>query len=201
MYESSGLQFFRSTTGIQLGPNTFDEFSVVITFLTILELTEILCSFRLVLEGRTDKEIPESSRLKFLEKKLAKNFVLSDAEDSTSWPLNRGGIADLPLVSTIYSICRKSRESSFWEFINSFVLLTYATLTASKTLLQRLQACLKLTLDSEDLLCWYKRRNDFYELWQQHEGLKTVEMTEAGLDTYNEGYIHQYQPEPLHEIN
>ena len=84
MYESSGLQFFRSTTGIQLGPNTFDEFNVVITFLTILELTEILCSFRLVLEGRTDKEIPESSRLKFLEKKLAKNFVLSDAEDSTS---------------------------------------------------------------------------------------------------------------------
>ena len=69
MYESSGLQFFRSTTGIQLGPNKFDEFSVIITFLTILELTETLCSFRLVLEGRTDKEIPESSRLKFLEKK------------------------------------------------------------------------------------------------------------------------------------
>ena len=35
---------------------------------------EILCSFRLVPEGKTDKEIPESSRLKFLEKFSANNF-------------------------------------------------------------------------------------------------------------------------------
>ena len=32
-------------------------------FLTILGVTEILCSFRLVLEGKTGKEIPEPSRL------------------------------------------------------------------------------------------------------------------------------------------
>ena len=38
------------------------------TFLTILGVTEILCSFRLVLEGKTDKKIPESSRLEFLIK-------------------------------------------------------------------------------------------------------------------------------------
>ena len=57
---------------------------------------EILCSFRLVLEGKTGKEIPESSRFEFLEKFLANNFALSDAEDNTSGPLNRGGIADLP---------------------------------------------------------------------------------------------------------
>ena len=36
------------------------------TFLTILEDTEI-CNFKLVLEGKTGKEIPESSRLEFLE--------------------------------------------------------------------------------------------------------------------------------------
>ena len=35
------------------------------TILTILEFIEILCSFRLVLEGKTGKEIPESSRLGF----------------------------------------------------------------------------------------------------------------------------------------
>ena len=35
------------------------------TFLTILEVTEILCSFRLVLEGKAGKEILESCR--FLE--------------------------------------------------------------------------------------------------------------------------------------
>ena len=47
------------------------------TFLTILGVTEILCSFRLVLEGKTGKEIPESSRLDFLEKFSANNFALS----------------------------------------------------------------------------------------------------------------------------
>ena len=41
---------------------------------------DILCSFRLVLEGKTAKEIPESSRFEFLEKFLANNFALSDAE-------------------------------------------------------------------------------------------------------------------------
>ena len=56
----------------------------------------MLCSFKLVLEGKTGKEIPESSRLKCLENFLGNNFALSDAEDNTSEPLNRGGIADLP---------------------------------------------------------------------------------------------------------
>ena len=64
------------------------------TFLTILGVTETLCSFQLVLEGKTGKEIPESSRLRFLEKFSANNFALSDAEDKTSRPLNIGGIAD-----------------------------------------------------------------------------------------------------------
>ena len=32
------------------------------TFLTILGVREILCSFILIIEGQTDKEIPESSR-------------------------------------------------------------------------------------------------------------------------------------------
>ena len=41
------------------------------TFLTILGVIEILRSFRLALEEKTGKEIPESSRLEFLEKFLA----------------------------------------------------------------------------------------------------------------------------------
>ena len=48
-------QFFRTTTGIQSGPDAFDESRFVITFLTILGIKEILCSFRLVLEGKTGK--------------------------------------------------------------------------------------------------------------------------------------------------
>ena len=77
------------------------------TFLTILEVTEILCSFKFVLEGKTGKEIPESSRLEFFEKFSANNFALSDA-GNTSSQLNRGGIADLPLLRTLLPICQKS---------------------------------------------------------------------------------------------
>ena len=75
-------QFFRTTTGIQSGPDAFDESRFVMTFLTILGVMEILCSLNL--EGKTDKEMPESSRLEFLGKFLANNFLLSDAEDDTS---------------------------------------------------------------------------------------------------------------------
>ena len=106
------------------------------TFLTILGVTEIICHFRLVLEGKTGKEIPYPSRLDFLEKLLANNFALSDAEDNTSGPLNRGGIADSPLLRTLLAICQKSQEPSFWNVMDSLVLLAYASLTASRTLLQ-----------------------------------------------------------------
>ena len=128
------------------------------TFLTILGVTEILCSFKLVLEGKTGKEIPESSRLEFTEKFSANNFALSDAEDNTSGPLNRGGIADLPLLRTLLAIRQKSREPSFWEVMDSFVLLAHASLAASRTLLQQLLVCLNFTLDSEDLFYWYNRK-------------------------------------------
>ena len=76
--------------------------------LTILGVIETLCSFRLVLEGKTGKEVPKSSRLQFLVKVLEDNFALSDAEDNTSEPLNRGGIADLPLLRTLSAIRLKS---------------------------------------------------------------------------------------------
>ena len=65
------------------------------TFLTILGVMEILCSFRLVLKGK--------SRL---------DFVLSDIKDNTSSPLNRRGTAHLPLLRTLLALCQKSKESS-----------------------------------------------------------------------------------------
>ena len=55
---------------------------------------EILCSFTLVLEEKKGKEMPESSRLEFVENFLANNFVLSGVEDKTSGSLNRRGIAE-----------------------------------------------------------------------------------------------------------
>ena len=76
-------------------------------------VTEILCNFRSVLEGKTGKEIPES----------ANNFALPDAEDKTSGLLNGEGIAELPLLRTLLAICQKSQEPSIWELMDSFVLL------------------------------------------------------------------------------
>ena len=123
MYESSASQFFRTTTGIQSGPHDFDESRFIMTFLTILGVMEILCSFRLVLEGKTGKQIPESSRLEFLEKFLANNFALSDAEDNTSGPLNGGGIANLSLLRTILAI-HQLAIPKFGSFENSFPTIT-----------------------------------------------------------------------------
>ena len=128
------------------------------TFLTIFGVTEILCSFRLVLEEKTGKEIPESLRLEFLEKFLANNFTLSDTEDNTFELLNSGGIADLHLFRTLLAIYQNFRVPSFWEVVDSFVSLTYASLAASRTLLERLLACLNFTLDSEDLFYWSKHK-------------------------------------------
>ena len=88
-------------------------------FLTILGVTEILCSFKLVLEEKTGKEIPESSRLEFLEKVLANK-----------------GIADLPLLRKVLAIRQKSWEQSFCEVMDSFVSVEYASLAALTTILQ-----------------------------------------------------------------
>ena len=74
------------------------------TFLTILGYTEISCSFRLLLEEKTGKEIPEWSWLEFLEKFSANNFALSNAEDNTSGLLNSGGMANLPFLRTQFAI-------------------------------------------------------------------------------------------------
>ena len=103
-----------------------------------MRVTEILWSFKLVVEGKTGKNIPESSRLEFLEKLSAKNFCVSDGKDNTTGPLNRGGIADLPLLTTLLAIRQKPREPSFREVTDFFVLLAYASFAASRTLLQRL---------------------------------------------------------------
>ena len=79
------------------------------------------------------------------------NFALSDAKDNTSKLLNRRGIADLPSLIMLLAVHQKSGEPCFWEVIDSFVLLAYPSVAASRTLLQQLLACLNFALESEDL--------------------------------------------------
>ena len=142
MKESSGSKFFRITTGIQSGPSAFDKSKFIMTSLIILGVTEILCSFRLVWEGKTGKKvpesIPESSRLKFVEKFSANAFVFSDAEGNTFGPLNRERIADLPLLRTLGNSSKVPRAkflrghglfcfisiSKFGSFKNPFATIT-----------------------------------------------------------------------------
>ena len=83
--------------------------------------------------GKTGKEISESSRLEFL-----------DGEDNTSGLLNRRDRVDLPLLRMLLAIRQKFQEPSFWEVMDSFILLGYASLVALRTLLQQLLACLNL---------------------------------------------------------
>ena len=64
--------------------------------------------------------------------------------------MNRGGIADLPLLRTLLPIYQNSEEPNFWEVMVSFALEAYPSLAASKTLLHQLLARLNFTLDSED---------------------------------------------------
>ena len=123
---NSGSQFYKTTTAIQSGPGTFDKSRFVMTFLTILAVKFLVITARLVLERKTGKEIPKSSRLEFLEKFSGNNFTLSDAEDNTSGSLNRGGIADLLLLRTVLAIHQKAQKPSFLGVMDSFILLAYA---------------------------------------------------------------------------
>ena len=98
MYEISGSQFLRNTTRIKSGPDIFGKAKLAM----ILGVTEILRYLRLVLGEKTGKKLPEPSRLGFLEKLLARNCALSDAEDNISG--NRAGIADTLLLRTLLTI-------------------------------------------------------------------------------------------------
>ena len=65
MYESSGSQFFRVSTGRQPPPDTFKESISVTNFLINSGVALVKWSLRLVLEGKADKKKSKSSRLEF----------------------------------------------------------------------------------------------------------------------------------------
>ena len=145
-------------------------------FLTIVGVTEILYSFRLVLEGKTGNKIPESSRLEFLEKFLSSSFALSDAEVDSSGPLNRGGIADLT-ISNLPKVPRATFVGSdrFFCFVSICKFISFKNPFANITNL------LNFPLNSDNLFCWYanEKKSDFNELSQQYKQLKTMEVSEA----------------------
>ena len=78
----------------------------------------------------------KSSRLELIEKFLAKQFCfIRCRRQHFRVSGDIGDIAILHLLRTLLAICQKSREQSFLQVIYSFVLLEYASLAASGTLL------------------------------------------------------------------
>ena len=154
MYESSGSQFFRTTTGIQSRPDAFEELRLVMTFLINLAVLGILCSFTLVLEGKAGKDIPVSSRLE-------KTF---DSEEKTSAPLNKEVNSRFTFAKNSFSNSPKVTQVKFRESDRYFWFISVFTFDSLKNyFLQQSLACLNFTLDVEDLFCWYKRKKWF--LW------------------------------------
>ena len=65
-----------------------------------------------------------SSISEFLQKILANNFGLSDAQGNKFGPLNRGGITDLPLLRTLLEIFQKSLTVRFLGSDRPFCLIS-----------------------------------------------------------------------------
>ena len=81
-YVKDETRSFSEPSQEQSRPNGFDESKSFMT-LTKLVVTGILSIFILVLEGKADKEKPESSRIELLKKFSTNYFTLSDAKNKT----------------------------------------------------------------------------------------------------------------------
>ena len=66
--------------------------------------------------------------------------------------MSRGVLADLPLLKTILAIRQKSRQPFFWEVIDLFVLLPYASLSTFNFLSTLLEQLLE-PLELEEPFC------------------------------------------------
>ena len=160
----------------------------------MLGVTYIFYSFRLVLEGKTGKEIRLIKIRAF--RKVFNNFALSDAEHI--WAAEQRWYSRFIFVANTCN-SPKSQKPSFWEVIDSFCFISICKFSSLKKPFATTTNLSKFTLDLEDLFCWYKQKKQL--LWQQHKHLKTMEINEAWPDTYDEGNIHQFQPESTHKIN
>ena len=136
-------------------------------------------------------------KIRVITKFLVNNFALSDAEGNTSGLLNRWDIADLPLLRTLLAIHQKSWEPHFWEVMDS----CFSRICKFGSFKNPFATITSLS----ELYFWFRRFillvQTKYEVWQQHKLLKTMKMSEVWPDTYDEGHIHQFQPEPTHKIH
>ena len=160
---------------------------LIVTLLTNLGVGVMSFCFKLVLQRKTGKEIPipESSRLEFLEKILANNFTLSDLP---FWRHYQQFVRSLKSQVS-------GKSHSFALFYQHMQVWQHQEYFSSNYQ----PACTLLSIQ-ENYSVDTNKKNEFYELWQQHKQ-KAVEMSEAWPDIYNEGHIHQFQHEPTLKIH
>ena len=128
------------------------------TFLTILGVTEIPCSFILVLEGKAGKGMPENLILKFLDKFLGSNFALIDGEDNIFRSLNRRGAEDFLLLRALLAICQKPREPSFWKVMDTFYFICKCTSSSFKNSFVTITSLPELCFRFRRYISWYKQK-------------------------------------------
>ena len=125
MYESSGSHFFRSTTGIRSRPSTLDKSRLIVTFLTNLGYTWISCSFKLVLEGKPYKEIPEwVIKIEVLRKAFLNSFTLVESEENILGQVRTLGNSQKVMRANFLQSDRLFSISKFGSFKNPFATNT-----------------------------------------------------------------------------
>ena len=134
--------------------------------------------FQISSRRETDKEIPESSRLEFLEKFSANSFALSDAEDNTSGLLNRGVVALLATENTIRNL-PKVKRAKFLGINRLFCFISICKLGSFKNPFPTITSLSELYFRIRTFILLLQMRKVISMNWQQQNQLKTMGMNEA----------------------
>ena len=109
---------------------------------------EIICSFRLVLEEKTGKEIAELSRLRVLRKVFRKQFCFIKYRRQHLWGIQYRKSSKFTFVENTIGNSPKVTRGKFLGTNGLFCFLSKCKFRSFKNLFQPLLACLNFTLDS-----------------------------------------------------
>ena len=93
-------------------------------------------------------------------------------------PLNREGIADLPLLRTLLAIRQKSRQPSFSEVMDFFIFSSICKFGSLKNYLGMIASLPELYFRFRRFILPVQIKKVISMNWQQHRQLKTIEMND-----------------------
>ena len=180
----------------------FDKFRFIMTYSTILGVTEIICSLRLVLEGKTGKKISESWRLEFL-KVFSKQFCFircrrqylqaTELRRYSRFTFVKNTIGNSPKATRAHflgsdGLCSSICRCKFGSFKNHF-----ATITCLSELYFRFKRFILLVHTKKVISMNYGSSTSSSKPWR----LVRLDLILMRRDRK----IHQFQPEPTHKIH